>query len=374
MSTQFNPTPQENTSYTEVADGDNLIAASVTVAFEGLENHGAWLGQLLKSVPVLNWGAAVAPPTPASMKRGVYSPSNGVWFGVGETGMDYCIASGDSGATWTAITIAGGSGLGTFDVAADASGNIAITNASSRTVYYRTPANVWTVSAAQLGATGGAQPYIAFDTTNSKWVAAFRDGATGIKVYVSTNGTTWAASAASAATWAASTDVPKMGAGAGAMLVVHGSANSYYMAVGPTTGASWTETNITTTITPTSFTRPVWDAYNAVWVVTFASASQSEVWTSSNGIAWARKALWTVTAMQTIAPLGNGSLLLAIDTAGISYYSLDAGVTWRLANAPLFPSATATVLAAGGGMFMAYESTITIKPSLRLGPGPVVTP
>lgn len=375
MSDIYTPTAKQNLTFTRGLDGDPEAAAFTNVWLQALSDHGAYLAAAAQALPALNWGTSVAPPTPASMKRGCYSAATGMWFAVGETGMDYLVASGDSGGTWTAITITGGSGLGTFDVAADATGNIAITNANSKSVYYRTIANVWTNAANQLGATGGAQPYIAFDTTNSQWVACFRDGATGIKVYLSANGTAWAAAAASAPTWAASTDVPKMGTGAGRVLVVHGSGTTYQMAIGGTAGTSWTETAITTTITPTSFTRPIWDATNLVWIVAFSTATAAEVWSSPDGSTWTRKAQWTLNGIQTIAPLAGGSLWLAIDnqSAGASYYSLDAGATWRGCNTQLFPTATPTVLVSGGGMFMAFESTVLCRPSLRMGPGPVLT-
>lgn len=335
--------------------------------------------------PALNWRVSVVVDATKALQRGVFSVKDQVWVGVGNGGSDWAMYSPDTGQDWSALGTATSAALG--DVGADPSGNLLFTENASATVCFgtRTAYAAWTfaTTSSALSTTPAAgSTSVFYDTTNSKWLVAYRNGALGMRLDNSSNGTTFTDQHTNLpATWTGYTGTansPLLFTRTGGTTVAcfYDDVNTKLrIAVSTNGGAAWTDAaDFTPGFTPSGtygVTRPTYDDQNGVWYVVLwqqSTTRKTQIFYSTNdGTSWTALTAWTTNDFCAQGLVALGSLLVACNDDGrIAYSTLSgASVAFQWAGRAGIVATQITMFGGGGGLGIFYPGARVFLASMR---------
>lgn len=381
MAGVYTPVATLVSTFSALADGDNLDAASVRVWLEALADSLAF-EKLGGEEIAANWhsGAALA----NNADRMAWSEYDQIWAASASGGTDKLETSSNFGRTWDDRVALLGSAKTIIDVAFDANGNlVAIT--SSRDVYKltRTAYATWTgaLTATALSAvpSGGA---LDFEPSSGLFVACYRVGATGMRLDTSSNGTAWTArTIPSAGTlWSGYllAQDPQVAAGGGRVIAafIDTTTAGQIQVAYSTNGTTYTGVTLASGIAQATLaagsrlTRPVYDSISSTWyfAVSATGSDVCEIWKSTNGgAAWSIARTMTGSDVEIVSLAMIGRVLAAVTKKGQILTSVDAGATWKLVHANAGTATYTRIRGGGGGAILVNSQDKTCRFSERAG-------
>lgn len=113
-----------------------------------------------------------------------------------------------------------------------------------------------------------------------------------------------------------------------------------------------------------------WDSVGSLFVLGTYNGTNSQVYTSSDGLSWTLKS--TVNGQKIVSINNNGATYLALFYSGIYGVSIDQGVTWNRGAAELgMPSAFTNRIVVSDTQ-VALIDQINVSMSLMFGNGPAL--
>ncbi len=369
MSTDYTPIPVQPAKYTQPLDGDAKDVASILPFLQGLAD-----GVASTATFPFNWSRSAT--TTNNLDRGAYLAADQAWFAVGHGAADYFEISLDSARTW--INGATATGLTFHDVASDGVSKLVVVIEGFKTtmIVTRTAYGAYT-TATHLNAlnnvfTTGA---IDYDAVHAKFFACYRSTSVGVFLESSPDGITFT-TIVLPVTWAGiftSEPVVTCSSLGKIIALFYDNGASLYRNVHAADGATFTAgADVAATLAATAVTHPVYEPILDEWYFAasktvggrateiFRSIDDGATWTALGGGVAADMAL------QSIVTLAG--ILIGVNDDGRIFFSVDRGVTWKLAGLnSITTPATPGMRVANGQIVVWNSADKTTFSTLRYG-------
>lgn len=371
----------EITTLPSDGDGPHIKEADVTPALADAQDRSVFLrNRLLVNWPYLG-------DTDLATGDAFFSEADQAWYcnaGIGAAVNDWAVSYDFGDGTWTQSAAPAAADIIASAIAP--SGDF-ITIGISRVVYKYTRsayANLMVTPPVagtnnlSVSPSGGD---CAYEPTAAKWIAVYRNGASGMKAENDSDGTGAFTVATIPAAWTGYTggNDPRINAIAGHALAcfIDETSTPKLNVIRSTDGGGTWSTNVQVTptgFTPTHVSRPVYDASansgNGAWFIMMAAAGKTEIIESTDhGASWS--SVFTSTAIFGHDMACNRGCLALIGSDGRVYYSFDEGVTFKFFWRYLYVTpAVRWVIRAGGGGFLALnDAEGNARSTIRMGSG-----
>jgi hypothetical protein len=340
----------------------------------GTVNVGGTGNVNIPILDALNWYAPVSVDATFALLKGAFCEKDQAWYGVGNGGSDWFMQSLDFGYTWTKPTL--GSTKTCQDVACDASGNVLITN-SDRSIYFGTRSAYGSVTfaltASALSANGTGT--VAYDTTNTTWIAAYRNGALGQHLDTSTGGTSYTARTlpSSWTSYTGGNDARVASNASGTSIACFYDESAGLLRIIQSTNATtWTDVaDASTGFAPGQVSKPFYDSVNLVWYIAISATGtrKTQIFYSTNGgTSWASSS-WTTNDFCAQGLVTVKGWVVAINDDGRVAFSsaYGASLAFFWAGKAIVAASPITAAYGGGGVGIFYGGNKNFVRSIRCG-------
>jgi hypothetical protein len=333
------------TSVTIPSDGDGpgIKALDVNAAFEGLADRTANLKNFLGYLPGQNFRRADAAYEP---RVAVWDGSGTAFVAVDNSGvpvLKWSASYGQADVPFDNVTLTGAVSGDSITVGdSDNAGGlffagVGVTGWSIISGWPTTPSATRVAAVHADGARN--QAAVAYDPIRDKWLyaAGTNAGGGGAAVYtvrVSSDRTTWGAAAGS--TGATDTDSLTVAAankttGRIVLMSRKGATQTIRVNITDDCGTTFSaQTDITFTLASPTYTSLTWSQDYGKFFFVISKASESELWTSTDGTAWTLAFSSANWGLQRVASYGRMLVAQLSANNGMTAHvvSLDGGVTW----------------------------------------------
>lgn len=314
------------------------------------KTYQSTLLEYVGQMQALNWPLRVGLTVASSTtKSALYNKTSRTWWTFGTN--HGRANSTDAGHSWGTASSSPSDGY----ISGDANGVVMVIGKASRYAHRWDGATWSDVDVYGAAFTNAAR--VVYDPVNAKfvWVAVSGGGGSGL-AYTSnsTDGTggTWSAPSSITGTWLSNADA-RFGLAvdktAGRVVFAGIESGNFRFAYSSNGGSSWTVgAGVATAIPSPTEMHLSWNEEEGAFYFVIGETSGThscEVWRSADGSSWTKQATLTGWSLKEIA--GLGALLVAVAAGGDVMYSIDQGVTWRIAHIAV--SGTPVGVYVGGG-------------------------